>query len=43
MKGELLGLHVSEDVAIPRIICGNGEQVFIRKIIINRRIIRTGR
>ena len=43
VEGELLGSQVSEDISIPRIVCGNGKQVFIRKIIINYRVMHTNR
>ena len=43
MKGELLGSQVSKDVTIPRIVGGDGKQMFIRKSIINWSILHSSR
>ena len=43
MKGELLGLQVSKDVTVPRIVGGDGKQMFIGKSVINWSIGRSGR
>ena len=43
MKGELLRSQVSKDVIVPRIVGGDGKQMFIGKSIINWSILRPGR
>ena len=43
VEGELLGSQISKNIAIPRVIGSNGKQVFIREIVINGRVLRSGR
>ena len=43
MEGKLLGSQVSKDVTVPRIVGGDGKQMFIGKSIINWGILRSSR
>ena len=43
MESELLGSQVSKDVTVPRVVGGDGKQMFIRKSIINWSVLRSGR
>ena len=39
MKGEILGSQLSKDVTVPRVVGGDGKQMFIGKSIINGSIL----
>ena len=43
MKGEFLGSQVGKDVTVPRIVGGDGKQMFIGKRLINWSILCPGR